>query len=170
MPDEWRCRCRCRYRCDGKGSRGPLYLGTYMRLGMCSMFSSTVSRYTNFRTVDPCGSFHAAEAQKTKLRQARRGRVECLRVLGMGRARAHFAALYRRETGKRARENQAHKPNDHLQPSTRQFDNRQPRPSLQHTSPIIKMGGVSVKDVDAQKFINAYAAFLKRQGKLPMYV
>ncbi|KAJ4351831.1 Protein component of the small (40S) ribosomal subunit [Didymosphaeria variabile] len=30
------------------------------------------------------------------------------------------------------------------------------------------MGGVSVKDVDAQKFINAYAAFLKRQGKLPM--
>jgi ribosomal protein S19E (S16A) len=32
------------------------------------------------------------------------------------------------------------------------------------------MGGVSVKDVDAQKFINAYAAFLKRQGKLPMYV
>lgn len=30
-----------------------------------------------------------------------------------------------------------------------------------------KMGGVSVKDVDAQKFINSYAAFLKRQGKLP---
>ncbi|KAL5453164.1 40S ribosomal protein S19 [Paraphaeosphaeria minitans] len=30
------------------------------------------------------------------------------------------------------------------------------------------MGGVSVKDVDAQKFINAYAAFLKRQGKLPI--
>jgi ribosomal protein S19E (S16A) len=29
------------------------------------------------------------------------------------------------------------------------------------------MGGVGVKDVDAQKFINAYAAFLKRQGKLP---
>jgi len=29
------------------------------------------------------------------------------------------------------------------------------------------MGGVSVKDVDAQKFIEAYAAFLKRQGKLP---
>lgn len=37
-------------------------------------------------------------------------------------------------------------------------------------SPTITMGGVSVKDVDAQKFINAYAAFLKRQGKLPMYV
>ncbi|ORY13969.1 40S ribosomal protein-like protein S19 [Clohesyomyces aquaticus] len=32
------------------------------------------------------------------------------------------------------------------------------------------MGGVSVKDVEADKFINAYAAFLKRQGKLPMYV
>ena len=53
------------------------------------------------------------------------------------------------------------------------------------------MGGVTVKDVEvrarstprtprirmeltkysqAQKFINAYAAFLKRQGKLPMYV
>ncbi|KAL6702801.1 Protein component of the small (40S) ribosomal subunit [Coniothyrium glycines] len=30
------------------------------------------------------------------------------------------------------------------------------------------MGGVSVKDVEAQKFINAYAAFLKRQGKLPI--
>lgn len=40
----------------------------------------------------------------------------------------------------------------------------------QHTSPIITMAGVSVKDVDAQKFITAYAAFLKRQGKLPMYV
>lgn len=26
----------------------------------------------------------------------------------------------------------------------------------------------NVKDVDAQKFINAYAAFLKRQGKLPI--
>jgi len=28
------------------------------------------------------------------------------------------------------------------------------------------MPGVSVRDVDAQKFIDAYAAFLKRQGKL----
>jgi small subunit ribosomal protein S19e len=27
-------------------------------------------------------------------------------------------------------------------------------------------GGVTVRDVDAQKFINAYAQFLKRQGKL----
>jgi small subunit ribosomal protein S19e len=32
------------------------------------------------------------------------------------------------------------------------------------------MGGVTVKDVEAQKFITSYAAFLKRQGKLPMYV
>ncbi|WEW58900.1 Protein component of the small (40S) ribosomal subunit [Emydomyces testavorans] len=30
------------------------------------------------------------------------------------------------------------------------------------------MGGVTVRDVDAQKFINAYSAFLKRQGKLPI--
>ncbi|KAI9781284.1 MAG: 40S ribosomal protein S19 [Geoglossum umbratile] len=30
------------------------------------------------------------------------------------------------------------------------------------------MGGVSVRDVEAQKFIDAYAAFLKRQGKLPI--
>lgn len=30
------------------------------------------------------------------------------------------------------------------------------------------MPGVSVRDVDAQKFIEAYAAFLKRQGKLPI--
>ncbi|EXJ89990.1 40S ribosomal protein S19 [Capronia epimyces CBS 606.96] len=28
------------------------------------------------------------------------------------------------------------------------------------------MGGVTVRDVDAQKFINAYAEFLKKQGKL----
>jgi len=30
------------------------------------------------------------------------------------------------------------------------------------------MTGVSVRDVDAQQFIEAYAAFLKRQGKLPI--
>ncbi|KAF2093705.1 40S ribosomal protein S19 [Rhizodiscina lignyota] len=30
------------------------------------------------------------------------------------------------------------------------------------------MGGVSVRDVPADKFIEAYAAFLKRQGKLPI--
>lgn len=30
------------------------------------------------------------------------------------------------------------------------------------------MPGVSVRDVQADKFINAYAAFLKRQGKLPI--
>lgn len=31
-----------------------------------------------------------------------------------------------------------------------------------------KMPGVSVRDVPADKFIDAYAAFLKRQGKLPI--
>jgi hypothetical protein len=30
------------------------------------------------------------------------------------------------------------------------------------------MGGVSVRDVPSDKFIAAYAAFLKRQGKLPI--
>ncbi|ORY69017.1 ribosomal protein S19e [Pseudomassariella vexata] len=30
------------------------------------------------------------------------------------------------------------------------------------------MTGVGVRDVDARLFINAYAAFLKRQGKLPV--
>jgi hypothetical protein len=35
-----------------------------------------------------------------------------------------------------------------------------------HTT--VKMPGVSVRDVPADKFINAYAAFLKRQGKLPI--
>ncbi|CAP69201.1 uncharacterized protein PODANS_7_11570 [Podospora anserina S mat+] len=29
-------------------------------------------------------------------------------------------------------------------------------------------GGVTVRDVDAHKFVGAYAAFLKRQGKLPV--
>ncbi|KAM0352469.1 hypothetical protein ACHAPU_002136 [Fusarium lateritium] len=29
-------------------------------------------------------------------------------------------------------------------------------------------GGVTVRDVDAQKFITSYSAFLKRQGKLPI--
>ncbi|KAK4124042.1 ribosomal protein S19e [Parathielavia appendiculata] len=29
-------------------------------------------------------------------------------------------------------------------------------------------GGVTVRDVDAHKFVAAYAAFLKRQGKLPV--
>ncbi|QPG95585.1 40S ribosomal protein S19 [Epichloe festucae Fl1] len=28
-------------------------------------------------------------------------------------------------------------------------------------------GGITVRDVDAQKFINSYAEFLKRQGRLP---
>jgi len=30
------------------------------------------------------------------------------------------------------------------------------------------MGGVSVRDVDADKFIRAYAEYLKRQGRLPI--
>ncbi|KAF4302600.1 Protein component of the small (40S) ribosomal subunit [Botryosphaeria dothidea] len=30
------------------------------------------------------------------------------------------------------------------------------------------MGGVTVRDVEASKFINAYADFLKRQGRLPI--
>lgn len=37
-----------------------------------------------------------------------------------------------------------------------------------HTHTIAKMVGVSVRDVPADKFIEAYAAFLKRQGKLPI--
>jgi hypothetical protein len=32
----------------------------------------------------------------------------------------------------------------------------------------ITMPGTTVRDVDAQKFVEAYAAFLKRQGKLPV--
>lgn len=31
-----------------------------------------------------------------------------------------------------------------------------------------KMGGVTVKDIESHTFVKAYAAFLKRQGKLPM--
>ncbi|OAL71087.1 40S ribosomal protein S19 [Trichophyton violaceum] len=30
------------------------------------------------------------------------------------------------------------------------------------------MGGITVRDVDAQKFVEAYSAFLKRQGKFPI--
>ncbi|KAH9860935.1 40S ribosomal protein S19, partial [Plenodomus lingam] len=44
-----------------------------------------------------------------------------------------------------------------------------PTPSIL-IRPTDNMGGVTVKDVEAQKFIGAYAAFLKRQGKLPMFV
>jgi len=38
----------------------------------------------------------------------------------------------------------------------------------QDLSIIAIMPGVSVRDVEANKFISAYAAFLKRQGKLPI--
>jgi hypothetical protein len=39
-------------------------------------------------------------------------------------------------------------------------------PSLQQPTNI-KMGGVTVRDVPSDKFIEAYASFLKRQGRLP---
>jgi hypothetical protein len=65
----------------------------------------------------------------------------------------------------------------HLQPQVCDFiatisTTRQRLPSHPHTNLIpnntAKMGGVSVRDVQADKFINSYAAFLKRQGKLPI--
>jgi hypothetical protein len=53
------------------------------------------------------------------------------------------------------------------QPASHSFDHTLPtNPSI--PSQTDKMGGVTVKDVEAQKFITSYAAFLKRQGKLPM--
>jgi hypothetical protein len=39
---------------------------------------------------------------------------------------------------------------------------------LRFSTNTANMPGVSVRDVQADKFINAYAAFLKRQGKLPI--
>merc|ERR1712225_168608 len=46
-------------------------------------------------------------------------------------------------------------------------DDHNDKPS--NTTPTATMaGGISVRDVDAQKFIEAYSAFLKRQGKLPI--
>lgn len=44
----------------------------------------------------------------------------------------------------------------------------QPHHHLTTNSNTAIMGGVSVRDVPADKFIEAYAAFLKRQGKLPI--
>lgn len=41
---------------------------------------------------------------------------------------------------------------------------RDPRIAITH------LDNELTKFLQAQKFINAYAAFLKRQGKLPMYV
>lgn len=72
---------------------------------------------------------------------------------------------------KRSAKSTAHEPADtrsdfHSTTSTTDNYPLHPLPQIH----IVTMGGVSVKDVDAQKFINAYAAFLKRQGKLPMYV
>lgn len=43
-----------------------------------------------------------------------------------------------------------------------------PPPSDSSTPPTDNMPGVSVRDVEASRFIDAYAAFLKRQGKLPI--
>jgi len=46
-----------------------------------------------------------------------------------------------------------------------------PRPlphSPFHHDNTATMPGVSVRDVQADKFIDAYAAFLKRQGRLPI--
>src|SRR5579864_2691610 len=42
--------------------------------------------------------------------------------------------------------------------------------SIFPTSTKLKMAGVSVRDVDAQKFITAYAAHLKRSGKITVPV
>merc|ERR1712093_532288 len=47
------------------------------------------------------------------------------------------------------------------------WDDHNDKPS--NTTPTATMaGGISVRDVDAQKFIEAYSAFLERQGKLPI--
>jgi len=43
-----------------------------------------------------------------------------------------------------------------------------PTPTTSIPTNTANMPGVSVRDVQADKFINAYAAFLKRQGKLPI--
>ena len=52
-------------------------------------------------------------------------------------------------------------------PTTQRNINHLPlhHPTISNTA---KMGGVNVRDVPADKFIEAYAAFLKRQGKLPI--
>jgi len=43
-----------------------------------------------------------------------------------------------------------------------------PSPLNFNPKPTAIMPGVSVKDIESHKFVAAYAAFLKRQGKLPM--
>jgi hypothetical protein len=53
------------------------------------------------------------------------------------------------------------------EPSTAQLNPLPPPPPHSHIL-AANMPGVSVRDVPADKFINAYAAFLKRQGKLPI--
>merc|ERR1711964_896583 len=43
-----------------------------------------------------------------------------------------------------------------------------PSPLNFNPKPTAIMPGVSVKDIESHKFVAAYAAFLKRQGKLPI--
>merc|ERR1712137_1257731 len=43
-----------------------------------------------------------------------------------------------------------------------------PYPNPTTRSNTAKMPGVGVKDIESHKFVQAYAAFLKRQGKLPI--
>ncbi|KAI7557240.1 hypothetical protein KC319_g10670 [Hortaea werneckii] len=58
-------------------------------------------------------------------------------------------------------------PSDHDTPTNPIRLHPPPRPTTT-TPTTANMPGVSVRDVEADKFINAYAAFLKRQGKLPI--
>jgi hypothetical protein len=59
----------------------------------------------------------------------------------------------------------------HLTPGRlrpRHHQRTHPTPTTSIPTNTANMPGVSVRDVQADKFINAYAAFLKRQGKLPI--
>ena len=59
----------------------------------------------------------------------------------------------------------------HLTPGRLRLRHHQrthPTPTTSIPTNTANMPGVSVRDVQADKFINAYAAFLKRQGKLPI--
>jgi hypothetical protein len=55
-----------------------------------------------------------------------------------------------------------------LPPTTAQRYNFTPSSTTTVNHTTVNMGGVSVRDVPSDKFIAAYAAFLKRQGKLPI--
>jgi hypothetical protein len=57
----------------------------------------------------------------------------------------------------------------HNEKSTASLQRQTTPPLSPHTSTTTaNMPGVSVRDVQADKFIDAYAAFLKRQGRLPI--